>query len=257
MKKIGVLLCLLTLTTAAFAQTGKKAAHAKTIDRLAVERVVTDAELEMVRVSKIERDSLNSSMRLDVKKNKQVALELFRAVDNYQKMASENTPAQTGMILPAIARVADAYLADRENTKAVAKQINKPVTFQNGAVMSMTRYIDEYASETDGLESFKTALEEDLKVATKKSAGQVKFEEEIAGFNGNANFIGQYVLINLADPMRNMTDEEATPLAKEYVNYQVKGVSLVEFCKNPGVNWHQSALDELAAFGERVERLAK
>lgn len=231
MKKIGVLLCLVALTTGAFASqtTGKKAYRA-------VQGKIVRAELENVA---------------------RPTPELLRALVNYQKVASENMPSQTGMILPAIAGVADIYLANREVYKEFAKAINHPVTFKNGVEMSMTRYIDEFASETDGLETFKTALEEDLKVATKKSAGQVKFEEEIAGFNGNANFIGQYVLINLADPMRNMTDEEATLLAKEYVNYQVKGVSLVEFCKNPGVNWHQSALDELAAFGERVERLAK
>jgi hypothetical protein len=202
------------------------------------------------------RRSVTQAEQRAAKQAKQKAMQFVKALENYRNMASKNTPDQSGMILPAIAEVSDIYLANRGALKKVANKINAPVTFKNGTQMSMTRYIDEFASEMDGLDAFKTALEEDLKV-TVKSAGQVKFEEEIAGFNGNANFIGQYVLINLADPMRDMTDEEATPLAKEYVKYQVKDVSLVEFCKNPGVDWHQSALDELAAFGKRVEKLAK
>ena len=231
MKKIGVLLCLVALTTGAFASQ-------------------TD-EMKNEVLRKVAQEELRVA-----KQAQQKAMQFVEALENYRDMASKNTPDQSGMILPAIAEVSDIYLANRGALKKVANKINAPVTFKNGTQMSMTRYIDEFASEMDGLDAFKTALEEDLKV-TVKSAGQVKFEEEIAGFNGNANFIGQYVLINLADPMRDMTDEEATPLAKEYVKYQVKDVSLVEFCKNPGVDWHQSALDELAAFGKRVEKLAK
>ncbi len=236
MKKIGVLLCLVALTTGAFAQMLSKSPKN---DSFVVKLLGAQEALSSV-----------------LKEEKVDLLGFARALANYRKMAAAHTPDQTGMILPAIAEVSDVYLANRDALKIVANKINAPVTFKNGTQMSMTRYIDEFASEMDGLDAFKTALEEDLKV-TVKSAGQVKFEEEIAGFNGNANFIGQYVLINLADPMRDMTDEEATPLAKEYVKYQVKDVSLVEFCKNPGVDWHQSALDELAAFGKRVEKLAK
>lgn len=237
MKKLGILLCLVALTTTAFAA-GKGDARLAT----RIERKIALAELK---AEKLQKQSLR---------------QLFSVLNNYKAMAAKSTPDQTGMILPAIARVSDVYLADRETYKEAAKLINAPVTFKNGTQMSMTRYIDEFASEIDNLDAFKTALEEDCQGNVEKvanNAGQVAFEKAIAGFNGNANFIGQYVLINLADPMRDMTDEEATPLAKEYATYQVNGVSLVDFCKNPGANWHQSALDELAAFGERVENLAK
>ena len=238
MKKIGVLLCLVALTTGAFASQ-------------------TDKMEEKV-VRKVARAELRVN-----KQAQQEAVKLLQALENYRNMASKNTPDQTGMILPAIARVSDVYLANRDGLKKVANKINTPVTFKNGAQMSMTRYIDQFASEMDNLDTFKTALEEDCQVQNgkeakaQKSAAQVKFEEEIAGFNGDANFIGQYILFNLADPMRKLTDEEATPLAKDYIHYNVNGVSLVEFCERPGANWHESALEDLATFGARVARLAK
>ncbi len=238
MKKIGVLLCLVALTTGAFASQ-------------------TDKMEEKV-VRKVARAELRVN-----KQAQQEAKKLLQALENYRNMASKSTPDQTGMILPAIAQVSDIYLANRDGLKKVANKINTPVTFKNGAQMSMTRYIDQFASEMDNLDAFKTALEEDCQAQNgkeakaQKSAAQVKFEEEIAGFNGDANVIGQYILFNLADPMRKLTDEEATPLAKDYIHYNVNGVSLVQFCERPGVNWHESALDELAAFGERVARLAK
>ncbi len=246
MKKIGVLLCLVALTTGAFASQTDKMEEK-------VVRKVARAELRV-----------NKQAQQEVKK-------LLQALENYRNMASKSTPDQTGMILPAIAQVSDIYLANRDGLKKVANKINTPVTFKNGAQMSMTRYIDQFASEMDNLDAFKTALEEDCQAQNdkednkevnkeskaEKSIAQIKFEETIAGFNGDANVIGQYILFNLADPMRKLTDEEATPLAKDYIHYNVNGVSLVQFCERPGVNWHESALDELAAFGERVARLAK
>ena len=70
--------------------------------------------------------------------------------------------------------------------------------------------------------------------------------------------VGQFVLFNMADPMKKLEkNEEATTLAKKYVKYTVNGQPLVQFAKEPGVRWAQSALDELATFGERVERLTK
>ncbi len=242
MKKIGVLLCLVALTTGAFASQTDK--------------------MENKVIRKVAREELRVK-----KQAQQEARLLLLAFEDYKRVAAANPLSQEDMILPAISRVANEYLAHRDVSKKMANKINAPVTFKAGGSMSMTRYIDQFASEMDNLDTFKTALEEDCQAQNakevnkepkaEKSVAQMKFEETITGFNGDANIIGQYILFNLADPMRKLTDEEATPLAKDYIHYNVNGVPLVQFCERPGVNWHESALDELAAFGARVARLAK
>ena len=156
------------------------------------------------------------------------------SVSNLKKMASVSVPSQTGNIEPAIASLIDAYHAKTPFATLIAET---KMTFANGQQITLDEYLESYVEHN-----------------TKEFS---EFRKEIKNFKGEENFIGQFVLINMADPMKNMTDEEAKTLAKKYVKYTVNGQPLVEFAKKPGVDWYISALEELAAFGKRIERLAK
>ena len=204
MKKIGVLLCLVALTTGAFASqtTGKK------LRWTAVERKVFTAEL---------KDTARQTP------------EMLQALSSYKEMASTYEASEFRMILPAISAIANIYMANREVYKEFAKEINRPVTFKGDMQMNMTRYISQFTSETDKLDAFQAALEEDCNVVA-KSAAQLDFEKLVANFaNEDINAICQVILTKLADPMRDANEEEAATLAKEYVKYQVNGVALVEY----------------------------
>lgn len=156
------------------------------------------------------------------------------ALNNLKNMASISLPSQTGNIEPAIAGVIDAYHAYSPTATLIAET---KLTFNNGQQITLDEYLESYVE--NNLAEFS------------------RFRKEIKTFNGDENFIGQFVLFNMADPMKEMTDRQATDYAQRYVQYQVNDRSLVEFARAPHVNWHYSALEELAAFGERIERLAK
>ena len=162
------------------------------------------------------------------------AMTLSEAVENLKHMASASSPNQTGNIEPAIAGVIDAYHA---NTPFASLLAETKLTFATGERVTLDEYIHNYASANN--------------------AEFAQFSKEMKSFTGDANFIGQFILINMADPMKNMTSEESIAAARRYVTYTVNGRPLAEFAKKPGVNWHESALKELAAFGEKIENLAK
>lgn len=110
------------------------------------------------------------------------------------------------------------------------------------------------SAEKDG--GKREAAFEEYKDCAKK---KVAFEEYVAG-QTNQSFIAQNILINMADPMETMTDEEAKPLAACYAKFHVKGKRFVEFVRAnagifPGdVSGKEEA--ELRAFADRVERLS-
>ncbi len=90
--------------------------------------------------------------------------------------------------------------------------------------------------------------------ADEKCPGKAQFEQYAARQN-NRYFIAQYILINLADPLAEMTDEQATPLAVCYASYQVKEKSLVAFVRFQKDEFRPKEAGELAAFADRVEIL--
>ncbi len=238
MKKIGVLLCLVALTTGAFASqtTGKKAYRA-------VQGKIVRAELENVA---------------------HPTPELLRALVNYHKVASENMPSQTGMILPAIAGVADIYLANREVYKEFAKAINHPVTFKNGVKMSMTRYIDEFASETDGLETFKAALEEGC-----NAEGEIVAQKAFNDFK-KAAYTHEYyeydVMFQLMDnvrtsymELRENTPAEASQIAQTVYSAKIKiangnrEITIGSYINMEAVNLHPNEQVKFEAFRQALE----
>ena len=96
---------------------------------------------------------------------------------------------------------------------------------------------------------------DDKTCAEKKAA----FEENVAG--QRTDFVVQYILINMADPMKNMTDEQAQPLAVCYATYEVKGEKFTKFVRDnanifPGdITRKEEA--KLLDFAERVELLSE
>lgn len=62
-----------------------------------------------------------------------------------------------------------------------------------------------------------------------KTEEQVRFERVVINLNGNESHICQYIVQNLADAMRDMTDEEAAPLAQGYLKYQINGTPMLQF----------------------------
>ncbi len=87
---------------------------------------------------------------------------------------------------------------------------------------------------------------------------QRKFEQDVATQENNS-FIMQNILINMADPMENISNEQALPLALCYANYKVKGQSLVSFVRAhanifPG-DVSKREETKLRVFAGRVEAL--
>ncbi|MBO5911337.1 MAG: hypothetical protein J6Q05_04000 [Elusimicrobiaceae bacterium] len=74
---------------------------------------------------------------------------------------------------------------------------------------------------------------------------------------GNLSYTIQYILGNFADPMANMSDEEAKPLAKIYQGCKVNGQPMVEFTRVHASEFGENVSQDLDAFVERVEKLAK
>ena len=96
--------------------------------------------------------------------------------------------------------------------------------------------------------------------ADEKCPGKAYFEQNVATLD-NVSFIAQNILINLADPMAKMTDEQALPLAQCYATYQVKGQGHVEFVRAnadifPGDVSKKEATN-LRTFAGRVEALSQ
>ncbi len=74
---------------------------------------------------------------------------------------------------------------------------------------------------------------------------------------GNLSYTIQYILSNFADPMAKMSDEEAKPLAKIYQGCKVNGQPMVEFTRVHASEFGENVSQDLDAFVERVEKLAK
>ncbi len=100
-------------------------------------------------------------------------------------------------------------------------------------------------------------------------AQRAAFEQHVNSQSNNS-FIVQYILINLADPAEELTDEQVTPLAQCYIRYQVKGTSMVDFVRANATIFRQKAKPEeqnaavfddlemeLLRFANRVERLGE
>ncbi|MBP5404280.1 MAG: hypothetical protein J6Y17_04235 [Elusimicrobiaceae bacterium] len=75
------------------------------------------------------------------------------------------------------------------------------------------------------------------------------------------SFIEQNILMNMADPMVGMSDEQALPLAACYATFEVKGVPFVKFVRaNAGIfpgDINGKEKTELLNFADRVERLSE
>ncbi len=83
------------------------------------------------------------------------------------------------------------------------------------------------------------------------------FEEHAAGLR--SDFVAQYILINMSDPMEQMSDEEALPVAACYANFTVQGRKLTSFVRAhsffPGdIQGREKA--KLETFATRVDRLS-
>ena len=161
-------------------------------------------------------------------------MSVSEAVGNLKNMASISRPNELWNIEPAIATLIDAYHAEKPFASLLAET---ELEFVSGEKITLGEYLDGYVR--NNLYEFRS------------------FNQEIKKFEGDSNLIGQFILYQMADPMTDMSDEEAKPLAERYINYTVNGEPLVQFTMKPDVMWHRSALDELRDFGKRVKRLAE
>lgn len=74
---------------------------------------------------------------------------------------------------------------------------------------------------------------------------------------GTTDNVMEFILLNLADPMKDLSDAQAAPLAKVYSQVRVRNTSLVEFVNANSGGYPQSTSLEFDAFTNRIERLAK
>ena len=88
----------------------------------------------------------------------------------------------------------------------------------------------------------------------KRCAEDEYFLESVAK-QANNYYIAQYILIQMADPMALMTDEEATPKALCYASYQIKGQGFIPFVRTQAPRFRPKEQGELEDFANRVERL--
>lgn len=88
------------------------------------------------------------------------------------------------------------------------------------------------------------------------AAQKAAFEKNVAS-QANNYFIAQNILINLADPLEQMTDPQAQPLAACYATFEVKGVPFVDFVRAHQGEFRPNEANQLAVFAARVERLSK
>ena len=103
------------------------------------------------------------------------------------------------------------------------------------------------------------------------NAEKAAFEQHVNSLSKDS-FIVQYILINLADPVKEqkLTDAQFFPLAQCYNTYRVRGVPMVDFVQANADIFRQNArpkeersqvYDELRAelldFANRVERLSE
>ncbi len=93
----------------------------------------------------------------------------------------------------------------------------------------------------------------------KDCAGQKAAFEKYAADQRN-DFVAQHIIINMADPMEQMTDEQAMPVAACYATFKVKGTAFTDFVRAhagifPGdITGKEKA--EMNAFAARVDRLS-
>ena len=74
---------------------------------------------------------------------------------------------------------------------------------------------------------------------------------------GNTSHTLQFILINFADPLAAMSDENAAPYAKAYKACNVNGQPMIEFVRVHASELPGTVGPELDAFVERVNHRAK
>ena len=67
--------------------------------------------------------------------------------------------------------------------------------------------------------------------------------------------LAQHILTNVAVPFAKLSDEEAAPLAKSYMNRKIKGQPFIGFVETQGGRYTE--FSDLETFAARVKRLAK
>ena len=93
-------------------------------------------------------------------------------------------------------------------------------------------------------------------------ADRVEILNEKAEFDrvvamGKDSYVVQHILGNMADPMKQMSDEQARPKAKAYAAFKVNGKSFVEFVRDHSNDYTMDVEIDMEVFADRVERLAK
>lgn len=100
-----------------------------------------------------------------------------------------------------------------------------------------------------------------MEAPSNKDCASQRAEFEKYAINQRTDFVVQNILLNMADPMLQMSDEEAQPLAVCYATYKIRGTSFTNFVRNnagifPGdITGKEKA--ELLAFADRVEFLSE
>ncbi len=74
---------------------------------------------------------------------------------------------------------------------------------------------------------------------------------------GQESYVVQYILSNMVDPMKKMTDQQAAPKAKAYAALKVNGLALTEFVRAHSNDYSMYVEIEMENFADRVEKLAK
>ena len=84
-------------------------------------------------------------------------------------------------------------------------------------------------------------------------AGKAAFEQRVNSLSKDS-FIVQYILINLADPVIDWTDEQLAPLAQCYYTYRVKGTPMTQFVRARADIFRQNVLGEMRKVGSGIEQ---
>lgn len=104
-------------------------------------------------------------------------------------------------------------------------------------------------------------VSKDVQCETVPFLEEARFNRVVAGFNGDDSLICQHILFNLADPFREIVEneKEARIKAKEYAAYKVKGKPLPRYIESVAdiLPWEDHELAQLLKFAADVERLAK
>ena len=120
----------------------------------------------------------------------------------------------------------------------------------------LTQFVRAHADIFPGDISGKEAAEMRAFAARVEKLGTQAQLNQMAA-QGNTSHLVQFILINLADPMATMSDEEAAPLARAYQDCTVNGRPMLEFVRVHASEFAGNVPQELDAFVERVNQLAQ